>query len=682
MLKLRFCTITIFILIGYVNLAPAAYSQSSVAEMVAAYEWFDTLNYPTISSLPFIQVAGGIWYGEETKAPVTHHRFGFLVKDEGEIFSVFFPDLTTETFRKSPPTVSGPRRVGYDLVDIKAWAKSRISLLNTPRWSVETKGDFEGLVDRSVQMFVVSRACAGAGNVSLGCELYKSVNDAASHSTEFSDNPSRAGLANRMALACIWTAILKFDDLKTTRAQILEDYKSVLTRFPQASYAEDAREKATILTGMVAEDQEHAARPKMSYDKLTDTEKVAELIFQLRDQNGQQIVQPGWVDLFDDPRGENSPAARLVKLGPVAVPQLIQALDDQRFTRSLHFVRGFFYSHSLLRVRDASLCILERIANRRFDPKPGPREWPDDTVQFAAYKSVVKAWWEEFIRIGEKRALAEAVATGDENAGSQAKVLVTRYPDAALKAIMPGIQNATTAGNATSLVDTLGELEGADCLAFLRSQTKESRFLSARIAAAFSLLMHGDRSGLPQMIAEWRNFKPTEGVEASQDQDGEQLVTYLRNVGESRGIEALDEHLVRRPLRLRYEAIRALMGGEFRYILSGRYPLTRLDAVDKPRARAEDRAVEALIANELMDKEMWPEAFGTGEASLSYPRICDVAAYALADLWPNKYRYRTGGSLFERDTQCLNSYNAFAKSRGLRSVEMPARPKIAPAPLG
>ena len=68
---------------------------------------------------------------------------------------------------------------------------------------------------------------------------------------------------------------------------------------------------------MITEDKAHAARaPKEGeFDKLPKKEQIAELIFQLRDQNGQQWSQPGACDIFLDLRGEASPASRLVAMG-------------------------------------------------------------------------------------------------------------------------------------------------------------------------------------------------------------------------------------------------------------------------------------------------------------------------------------------------------------------------------
>jgi hypothetical protein len=98
--------------------------------------------------------------------------------------------------------------------------------------------------------------------------------------------------------------------------------------------------------------------------KLDRAEQIRELIFQLRDQHGEQMSWPGSCDVFKtlDER-EDTPAHELVKMGYAAVPQLIGALDDRRISRSVTCHRMHFYSHEVLRVRDCAEQILSRITD-------------------------------------------------------------------------------------------------------------------------------------------------------------------------------------------------------------------------------------------------------------------------------------------------------------------------------
>lgn len=151
-----------------------------------------------------------------------------------------------------------------------------------------------------------------------------------------------------------------------------------------------------MLRQMIVEDNTHTKQAQ-SFAEMTQEEQIAELIFQLRDQNGRQWGQPGTCDIFSDPRGENSPAEQLVQIGYPAVPQLIEALEDPRFTRSVGFWRDFVFSHHVLRVGDAALAILERIADRSFYQHTYTNAQMTKDEETAAVKAAVEAWWQEVL---------------------------------------------------------------------------------------------------------------------------------------------------------------------------------------------------------------------------------------------------------------------------------------------
>ena len=148
--------------------------------------------------------------------------------------------------------------------------------------------------------------------------------------------------------------------------ELLKHFEHITRHYPASGHFKDAKAAAAVLRRMIQEDAEHAkaARP---FAKLRKQEQIAELIFQLREQNGHQFTQPGACDIFDRIAGKkDTPAHKLVKFGYDAVPQLIEHLDDARFTRSVGFHRDFYFSHHVLRVSDCALEILEHIASRGF----------------------------------------------------------------------------------------------------------------------------------------------------------------------------------------------------------------------------------------------------------------------------------------------------------------------------
>jgi hypothetical protein len=115
---------------------------------------------------------------------------------------------------------------------------------------------------------------------------------------------------------------------------------------------------------MVGEDVRHRQENR-SFQKMTEAEKIEELIYQLREQNARQLTIPGKVSAMSF-RQRGSAAWKLVAMGHAAVPRLIDAIDDRRPTRTVGYWRDFTFSHYVLRVGDSAVSILEEIAGRTF----------------------------------------------------------------------------------------------------------------------------------------------------------------------------------------------------------------------------------------------------------------------------------------------------------------------------
>ncbi len=187
---------------------------------------------------------------------------------------------------------------------------------------------------------------------------------------------------------------------------------------------------------MIAEDDTHPASTVDEIAALPPAEQAQEWIFRLRDQNGAQMGQPGWVDIFMT--HEDSPAHHLLKLGDAAVPALIAALGDSRLTRSVGYGRDFFFSHEVITIGDAALTILERIADRQF-----PRSWLVRAAKAEDGKTdparvAVQKWWDERQGKGVLAELAEATARGDFSAERAGARLLADFPDAAATPILTG----------------------------------------------------------------------------------------------------------------------------------------------------------------------------------------------------------------------------------------------------
>ncbi len=385
---------------------------------------------------------------------------------------------------------------------------------------------------------------------------------------------------------------------------------------------------------------------------------IAELIFKLRDQNGHQWSQPGWCDIFNDPREEESPAHRLVEIGYPAVPRLIEALSDGTFTRSVGYWRDFTFSHYVLRVGDCAAAILSRISGKDFyvPRSTSGAMWKDGEAD--SVKLAVLEWWKEIETKGEEESLVAGVAVGDRDSMGQARKLIKHYPDRALGALTAGLSRADDAWVRTDLVGLLADLPGdaPALLSFLQIEMEHGPFLSSRVAAARGLLGRGKPEALPALIEEFR-LLPNGGLTQGTDE----LLRLLVRSGDPEAIAALRADWLERSVPLRYEVIGALADREV--------------AAEGPTAGP----VEDLLVAALDDDEPRSGLSSSRNGkSFANPRICDLAGHVLWVRLPERYDFDIEAPLLSRDLRIHDLRNAWRRSRG--KPEIPAPTPLEPLP--
>src|SRR4051794_29118013 len=83
-------------------------------------------------------------------------------------------------------------------------------------------------------------------------------------------------------------AVRKFQDPAVSRPALLAEFQAITRRFPANPFPGHLRRFVVQLKIMVAEDRAHAAHaPARPPAWWTREERIAELIYQLRDQNGR-----------------------------------------------------------------------------------------------------------------------------------------------------------------------------------------------------------------------------------------------------------------------------------------------------------------------------------------------------------------------------------------------------------
>ena len=338
----------------------------------------------------------------------------------------------------------------------------------------------------------------------------------------------------------MWRAVVAFGDSRKSLEELLQQFEFIMKRFPETKHFERAKETATMLKRLIQEDKDHSEKNVPALDKLKGDQRVAELIHQLCTQNGHQWSQPGACDIFSDQRGEKSPAHLLVAEGFDAVPQLIEALDDDRFTRSVGYHRNFYFSHHVLRVADCSERILSRIAGRGFYQRKHTNGAMAKDGESDTTKGRIEAWWSDVQSKGEKQVLIDAVKLGDSNSGRQAKALVEKYPDEAVEAIRIGLAKAEGWQQQT-MIGWLSKLKDDSATELLKDQLTNASTLGGRIAAARQLVPRdgSKKLALDAMVKEWLNYKSADAESALYLNRKIELAQFLLTSESTEGIQAV-----------------------------------------------------------------------------------------------------------------------------------------------
>lgn len=399
------------------RLFAAAAGDSSSQETLS---WLETVKFPDLHDRPFVKVTitekqppagelAAVVRGEGFLLNETEKDFRLFVLELEENLDKYYPHtdpffwpLTVLTVNKDQPDQSAVYRIiRYEDEGSSLQKELRVPDSEEANLKFWEEGTFRHL-PKPAAIAVFASACRQNRQEKIAQELIDGISQKYERylSEGQKQKPFRKFLENALSETLVWQATLQFKDFATSRAQLLETFRDLQTRFSNSRHQQLIRETIKMLDLMVREDAEH---PKRDLDGLPEPQKIKELIFQLRDQSGAQTIQPGYCNIFaeDTPESMKSPAAQLVRLGYKAVPQLIEALDDPRFSRSIHFWRGYVFSHYVLRIGDCAQQILERIASRQFyKPETTGGDMTSDN-KVASTKEAVRKWWSEIQKEGK-----------------------------------------------------------------------------------------------------------------------------------------------------------------------------------------------------------------------------------------------------------------------------------------
>ncbi len=627
-----------------------------------AFTWFDGLDGPSLKGCRPVCVAWANPRPIVDAGPNVLHEIAFLLDANDTQFTVLTLSTNVMTYPTNPPEHPFYVRGKFQEVDLGKQAAAYLASLRADRarswddplrnsWFLFQSGPH---LSQGGEVFVLARACALAGLEPLARELLDLAEEVY-RERQPADRPAdslRVSVARDLANKEMWAAVEGFGDLKVSRQELLERFERVIRQYPESEHLARAQKTVELLRVMVREDEEHASQLR-PFDTMTKDEQVAELVFQLRNQNGHQVSQPGECNPFHDPRGHESPAEQLARIGFAAVPRLIDALGDHRFTRSVGFHRSFRFSHHVLRVSDCAQAVLEKIAGESFGTIHISSDGQSTEKQIHDATWVVRNWWERAQAKGEKQVLVEAVELAAADSLWQAGRLLEKYPDAALLAIITCARKTEGLHERAQMICLAGQIEGDAPVPFLCEQMRQGACLSWRVVAAEVLLARGQSEAVPAMIDEWRRLAARSGRERHDKNGWHALKAFLAYSGSVEAINALAEGYRQRPVNERLSILWQFQPNE-----GGRgLELWMLDGVPYRIDRVRDdsgpaaAAIEHLLLAALDDTETTDQDYISDDFQFANPRMCDVAGDVLKRRWPDKYEFNLQGTVDERDQQ-------------------------------
>lgn len=656
--------------------------RSDVAEeRRRAFAWASTLGYPDTKNLKFVLVSTGDWLQHGNSPPENRFQYGFLIEAQGKSFKVVGLDFEAHKFESTPPDTEAHKAVGYEILDLEkealAWLAEMKADTDQEKKPRRLMGLFFGPnFSTRTETFLLAWACSLRSLDMTAAKLYDQARDP-THDRygEDQEKPSKTlqeNVADELAHVERWRGVLSFGDPTIGRPDLLKRFERLVKNFLKSSHHARAVETVALLKTMIKEDEDHAASRKKGkpFEQLPRKEQVAELIFQLREQNGHQFMQPGHCDIFDRFAGKaDTSAHKLLKIGYDAVPQLIEHLDDERFTRSVGYHRNFYFSHHVLRVSDCALAILEEIAGQGFWEAKSTFSYMSMDKNSGEAKKRVEKWYAELKKKGEKGFLIDATLRGDRNSAEMGRRLLERYPKDAQQILMKAAKENKIDHVRATLVELVASCKGEESLAFLLAELKDGPLAQPRLNAAAELHKHGRPEGSAAILNWWKKSADSKVGEEDPASWTYYIANYLAGCDDLESIQALAKDLHRRPVDLRIHVIERMREHHSR---------DRVPAKEPAKYATE---VERLLITALDDFDERIGSSGTWSGKhFSDPRVCDMAGFVLNERLPKKYDFDLEATFATRNRQIVVMKNVWRAEHKQPLLPLPESRKLEPIP--
>lgn len=234
--------------------------QQAASERSELFEWFSSLDYPDVKDRPFVRVTAVNAKRQGSENSREPDRYGFLLSQTDQTFTVFLPHLETATFDKALTETEQGERFEFAVASLPQFAGAQLEAARAQ----EGYADFQWphrhvrVSDRG-NLYFLAWCCWRKGDGKLAADLY---DEAAKNQRRDALQPPlkfKQGLASDLAMAEIWQTTLQCGDPKVPRERLLAAFVRIAGKFPETEYGDSAKAIALNLKRMVLEDKKHAA---------------------------------------------------------------------------------------------------------------------------------------------------------------------------------------------------------------------------------------------------------------------------------------------------------------------------------------------------------------------------------------------------------------------------------------
>jgi hypothetical protein len=303
-----------------------------------------------------------------------------------------------------------------------------------------------------------------------------------------------------------WLHFLRGVNLLTfaDRKEVLPHLRLAAKLSPHFEFGTDVNDLAARLEALVAESEKEQPA-KNSETGLSAAEKAELYVSQLKDLHCVQMSQPGSImpyGLSDGILGQRLASKKLKDLGLVAVPALINALEDDTPTRTVYYWRDFHHSRVVWRVSDFAWTILRDITQKDFGERPivGFTFSYMNPQEKRAVMADVKTWYAQSKNSSpDDRMLGFFNSEKPDDWMTAGQYFLKKKDNRAVAPLLQKIAGAGQfrAGDLCELVAKFGDPRAIPAVLDVLENADEA---SDRIHAAIALWELGDKSGVAVAI--------------------------------------------------------------------------------------------------------------------------------------------------------------------------------------